>query len=257
MKNILTIAQKELRSYFYSPIAYVILFIFLIVIGLLYSNIVAAVNQISMQMVRFQGGMGQFNPKEMIFRQSFSNMIIVLLLLMPLLTMRLITEEKKMKTTELLYTSPVSMIEIIFGKFAGALFLYLLMLGLTFYIPVLVANVMTISWKMILASYLGLLLSGGVFLAWGLFASSLTENQIISAAISFGFLLTLWIIGFMGQVLAGTPMGDILTYLSLITHFENFNKGLIDTSDIAYAVGMIGLGLFMTYQVVESQRWKS
>jgi ABC-2 type transport system permease protein len=257
MKNIVTIARKELRGYFYSPIAYVVLFIFLMVVGLLYSNIVSAVSQISMQMMRFQGGMGQFNPKEMIFRQSFSNMIVVLLLIMPLLTMRLITEEKKMKTTELLYTSPITMFEIVFGKFLGVLFLYLLMLGLTFYIPLLVANVISISWKMVLASYLGLLLCGGVFLAWGLFASSLTENQIISAAISFGFLLSLWIIGFMGQVLADSVIGQVLTYLSLITHFENFNKVLIDTSDIAYCIGMMTLGLYLTYQVVESQRWKS
>jgi gliding motility-associated transport system permease protein len=256
MKDIITIANKELRSYFYSPIAYVVLFIFLIVIGLLYSNIVAAVSQISMQMMRFQGGMGQFNPKEMIFRQSFSNMIIVLLLIMPLLTMRLITEEKKMKTTELLYTSPITMLDIVFGKFLGVFFLYLLMLALTFYIPLLVSNVISISWKMLLSSYLGLLLCGGVFLAWGLFASSLTENQIISAAISFGFLLSLWIIGFMGQVLSDSIMGQVLTYLSLLTHFENFNKGLIDTSDIAYAVGMIILALYLTYQVVESQRYK-
>ncbi|MHB8483820.1 MAG: ABC transporter permease subunit [Nitrospiria bacterium] len=257
MRNVWTIAQKELRSYFYSPVAYVVLFIFLIVMGLLYSNIVAAVNQASMQMMRFQGGMGQFNPKEVIFRQSFSNMIIILLLLIPLLTMRLFTEEKKMKTSELLFTSPITVFDIIFGKFLGALLLYLLMLILTFYIPLLIANVAEISWKTVLSGYLGLLLCGGVFLAWGILASSLTENQIISAVISFGFLLSLWIIGFMGQVFSDTPIGTILTYLSLITHFENFSKGLIDTSDIAYAAGMIALGLFVTYQVVDSQRWKS
>ena len=116
MKNIWIIAQKELRGYFYSPIAYVILFIFLVVAGLLYFSIVAAVNQASMQAIRFQGGMGQFNPKEVIFRQSFSNMIVILLLLMPLLTMRLFTEEKKMKTSELLFTSPLTVLEIVFGK---------------------------------------------------------------------------------------------------------------------------------------------
>ncbi len=253
----MTIAQKELRGYFYSPVAYVVLFIFLIVMGTLFSNIIAAVNQYSMQMMRFQGGMTQFNPAEVIFRQTFSNMIIILLLVMPLLTMRLFTEEKKMKTTELLYTSPISVFEIIFGKFVGVFLLYLLMLAFTFYMPLLVTQVTPIGWKMVLTGYLGLLLCGSVFLAMGIFASSLTENQIIAAVMSFGILLSLWIIGFMGQILAGTIAGNILSYLSLITHFDNFNKGLIDTGDIAYAIGMIALGLFMTHRVVDSQKWKS
>ena len=257
MRNILTIARKEIRSYFYSPIAYVVLFIFLIVIGLIFSNIVTQVARFSMEMLRVQGGMGQFNPKEIIFRQIFGNMIVVLLLMMPLLTMRLVTEEKKMKTTELLYTSPVTMTEIILGKFLGVLILYILMLGLTSYIPILVSRVVAISWKVILANYLGLFLCGAVFLAWGIFASSLTENQVIAAAISFGFLLSLWIIGFFGQFLSDSPAGDAFSYLSLIAHFENFNKGLLDTADIAYTVGMSVLGLFLTYQVMESQRWKS
>ncbi len=253
----MTIAQKELRGYFYSPVAYVVLFIFLIVMGILFSNIIAAVNQYSMQMMRFQGGMTQFNPTEVIFRQTFSNMIVILLLVMPLLTMRLFTEEKKMKTTELLYTSPISVFEIIVGKFIGVFLLYLLMLAFTFYMPLLVTQVTPISWKVVLTGYLGLLLSGSVFLAMGILASSLTENQIIAAVISFGILLSLWIIGFMGQVLDGTIAGNIFSYLSLITHFDNFNKGLIDTGDIAYAIGMIALGLFMTHRVVDSQKWKS
>lgn len=253
----MTIAQKELRGYFYSPVAYVVLFIFLIVMGILFSNIIAAVNQYSMQMMRFQGGMTQFNPQEVIFRQTFSNMIVILLLVMPLLTMRLFTEEKKMKTTELLYTSPISVFEIVFGKFIGVFLLYLLMLAFTFYMPILVTQVTPISWKMVLTGYLGLLLCGSVFLAMGILASSLTENQIIAAVISFGILLSLWIIGFMGQILAGSIAGNILSYLSLITHFDNFNKGLIDTGDIAYAIGMIALGLFMTHRVIDSQKWKS
>jgi ABC-2 type transport system permease protein len=257
MRNVMTIAQKELRGYFYSPVAYVVLFIFLIVMGILFSNIIAAVNQYSMQMMRFQGGMTQFNPTEVIFRQTFSNMIVILLLVMPLLTMRLFTEEKKMKTTELLYTSPISVFEIIVGKFIGVFLLYLLMLAFTFYMPLLVTQVTPISWKVVLTGYLGLLLSGSVFLAMGILASSLTENQIIAAVISFGILLSLWIIGFMGQVLDGTIAGNIFSYLSLITHFDNFNKGLIDTGDIAYAIGMIALGLFMTHRVVDSQKWKS
>lgn len=257
MKNIWTIAQKELRTYFYSPVAYVVLFIFLLIIGFFYANVIGRVSQYSMQMIRFQGGEPQIRITDMIFRSVFSDMIIVLLLLMPLLTMRLLTEERKMKTAELLMTSPVTVTEIILGKFAGAFLLYSLMLGLTFYMPVLLMNVTTITLKPVAANYLGLLLAGGVFLAWGLFASSVTENQIVAAVIGFGMLLTLWIIGFMSQALAGTPMGDFLNYISLITHFENFNKGLIDSSDIVYSLGMIALGLFLTNRVLDSQRWRT
>jgi ABC-2 type transport system permease protein len=122
--------------------------------------------------------------------------------------------------------------------------------------PILLGMFTQITWKPLLASYLGLFLMGGVFLAIGLFASSLTENQIVAAVISFGILIGFWLIGVSAQNAGESPMGQVATYLSLLAHLDSFVKGLIDTRDLAYFISMMMLGLFLTHRVVESQRWK-
>lgn len=256
MRNILTLAGKELKLYFVSPIAYVVAMVFLVVSDYIFYLQVSLYSSLSAQTMRFQGNLPQLNIHQAVFAPTFGSMSIILLLIVPLLTMRLFAEEKKGRTTELLLTSPLTITEIVLGKFLGAWCIYLLLLGLTLHMPILLGLFTQITWKPLLSSYLGLSLMGAVFLAVGLFASALTENQIVAAVISFGILIIFWLIGVSAQVAGEGVLGQVTGYLSLLSHLENFVKGLIDTRDLTYFVSMTLLGLFLTHRVVESQRWK-
>src|SRR3569832_2079733 len=163
-----------------------------------------------MQVMRSQGNLPQFNLHEAIFQPIFFSMSIILLLIMPLLTMRLFAEEKKGRTSELLMTSPLTITEIVLGKFLAAWIIYALLLLLTMHLPVMMTSFTHVAWKPLAASYLGLFLMGGVFLSMGLFASSLTENQIVAAVISFGILIGFWLIGLTAQTAADSPVGELV-----------------------------------------------
>jgi len=256
MKNIATLVGKELRLYFISPIAYVVAMVFLAVTDFLFYSQIRFYSGLSLQMMQFQGNMPQLNIHDAVFRPTLMNTSIILLLIMPLLTMRLFAEEKKGKTNELLMTSPVTISEIILGKFLASMVVYLLLLVLSLHLPLILSIVTDISWKPLMASYLGLFLMGSVFLSMGLFASSLTENQIIAAVISFGILIGLWLIGSSAHGAGGSALSEVANYLSLVSHLDNFVKGLLSTRDLSYFVSMTLLGLFLTHRVVESERWK-
>lgn len=256
MKNIWAIIGKELRVYFSSPMAYVIISIFLLVNGFLFYNIVVYASNQSMQLMRIQGSLPPININELVFRPVFHNMAIILLLTLPLLTMRLIAEEKKTKTIELLFTSPLSIIHIVLGKFLAALFILGLMLLLTGYMPALMAFYGDLQWGPIFSGYLGLFLLGGVFLSLGLFASSLTENQIIAGFVGFGLTLLLWMMSWASQGSAQGFLGEVFSFLSIGEHYSHFIKGLIDTKNVVYLMSLIAVGLFLTHRVLDSHRWK-
>jgi ABC-2 type transport system permease protein len=165
-------------------------------------------------------------------------------------------EEKKQKTSELLLTSPVTVTQIILGKYFAVLALYGVMLGLTLYMPLLLGLFGPVVWWPVLSGYLGLFLVGAVFLAVGLLASSLTENQMIAAITSFSLLIVMWLLGWAGAATADVQVGPLLTYLSLLEHLNNFLAGLIDTRDVVYLLGLIAVSLFLAHRVVESQRWR-
>jgi ABC-2 type transport system permease protein len=247
---------KDLRVYFTSPMAYVVIAIFLLINGYLFYNIVLFTINQSMTLVRLQGAMPQINVNELIFRPVFHNMAVIMILTLPMLTMRLLAEEKKTKTAELLMTSPISIAGILLGKYLAAFLVFVLMLALTGFMPVLLDFFGDLRWESILTGYLGLLLLGGVFLSFGLLASSLTENQIIAGFVGFGLILLLWLLGWAAQGASDSPLGQVFSYLSVGEHFENFAKGLIDTADLIYLLSLIAAGLFLTHRVVESQRWK-
>lgn len=257
MTNIFTLIGKELRLYFISPIAYVVAMVFLAVADFLFYLQIRFFSDLStMQMMQMQGEIPELVIHEAIFLPTFKNMSFVLLLIMPLLTMRLFAEEKKGRTTELLMTSPITITEIVLGKFIASMVVYLLLLVLSLHLPLMLSIVTEISWAPLFASYLGLFLMGGIFLSMGLFASSLTENQIIAAVIGFGILIGLWIVGVSGHNPGGGILGQIASYLSLSRHLDNFVKGLISSRSLTYFISMTLLGLFLTYRVVESERWK-
>jgi len=256
MNKLLAIGFRELRSFLVSPIAAVCVAMFLLVTGYLFYTIVIAASMQTRMMLRMQQMAPQLNINEMILAPSLRNFSVILLLIVPILTMRLIAEERKQKTSELLLTSPVTVTQIILGKYFAVLALYGVMLGLTLYMPLLLGRFGSVVWWPVLSGYLGLFLVGAVFLAVGLLASALTENQMIAAIISFSLLIVMWLLGWVGTVTADTQTGPLLTYLSLLEHLNNFLAGLIDTKDIVYLLGLIVLSLFLAHRVVESQRWR-
>ncbi len=254
MTNILAIAQKELRSYFASPIAYIVIGIWALLYGYFYASLLAYFVRQSMQMSQF-GGAQPVNINDQMIRLLFQNVTILILFLMPGITMRTYSEEKRSGTIELLLTSPVTDMQIILGKFFGALALYAAMLAVTLIHIAILFIYGNPEWKPIATTYLGLLLFGGCFISVGLLISSLTKNQIVAFTVSFGVFLLLWIIDWMGSF-AGPTVSSLLTYLSVIGHLEDFTKGVLDTTHLIYYVSFIGFGLFLTAKSVETERWR-
>jgi ABC-2 type transport system permease protein len=265
MKNFLVICKKELTSYFYSPIAYVVTTIFLLVSGYFFFNLLVSYAELSRVVLS-----NQYNPyvsqiplnfTESLFRPLFSNTNVIMLLMLPLLTMRLLAEEKRSGTFELLLTYPIRDIETVLGKFSACFLVFAIMLGLTLVYPLFLVAIRTegmgtgIEIGPLISSYLGLLLMGGAFIAFGLLASSLTSNQIIAAVISFGALLLFWLIGFSAYA-AGPVLGGILRHLSLLAHFENFSKGIINSQDVIYYLNFTVFCLFLTLRSLESNKWR-
>jgi ABC-2 type transport system permease protein len=254
MTNILAIAQKELRSYFASPIAYIVIGIWALLYGYFYASLLAYFVRQSMQMSQF-GGAQPVNINEQMIRLLFQNVTILVLFLMPGITMRTYSEEKRSGTIELLLTSPVTDMQIILGKFFGAMALYAAMLAVTLIHIGILFIYGNPEWKPIATTYLGLLLFGGCFISVGLLISSLTKNQIVAFTVSFGVFLLLWIIDWMGTF-AGPTVSSLLTYLSVIGHLEDFTKGVLDTTHLIYYVSFISFGLFLTAKSVDTERWR-
>ncbi len=255
MKNIWFITRKEIKTYFSSPIAYVIMFVFSALIGFFFYNIIWWFNAQAMQMAQNPYYYQQANINQMVYSPLFGNMSIILLLTLPILTMRLFSEEKKSGSDELLFTSPVSVVQIILGKYFAALAVLAAMLGLTALLSVFTFSFGNPEFAPILSGYLGLFLMGSAFIALGIFFSSLTENQIVSAVLTFGALLLFWIINWASNAARGIWRG-VLDYLSLFQHYDDFTKGIVDTSHVVYYLSFIFLGLFLTHSWIQSRRWR-
>ncbi|TKS58149.1 MAG: hypothetical protein EWM72_03204 [Nitrospira sp.] len=256
MTPVQAIIAKELRGYFVSPIVYVVGAVFLLIFGFLsYLYIVFAGAQ-AIQLMQMQGGMAQINLNDLVFRNLFSSMRFVLLIILPILTMRLFAEERKLRTFEFLMTSPIGINEIVAGKFVSVLLIFLGLLGLTGLVPIVLMLFSDFDWNPVLSGYLGMALLGTLFLSVGVFASAMTENQIVAAFVSFGILLTIWLISGLGGLLGDTTAGRIISYVSFMEHYDRLVRGLIDTSDLVYFGSGLILMLFLTHRIVESARWK-
>ena len=251
----LPLFKKEMRLYFGSPVAYVVFTFFLLISGWFFSQIFLFYSDISMRSF-MQPQFGQnLSITDNVMRPLFTNMSVVLLFFIPMLTMRLFAEEKRAGTMELLLTYPVRDGEVLAGKFMAAAALYVLLLALTFLYPGLVAYFTRVEWGPILTGYLGLLLVGSTFLAVGLLISSLTENQIVAGFGTFGVLLAFWVIGW-GAEFAGGNLRAVLQYLSVTEHMDGFSRGLVDTMDLVYYGSAIVLALFLALRSLESKRWR-
>ena len=249
------IYKKELRLYFTSPVAYVVLTTFLLIAGYFFYSIFSFYVRSSMQMAMNPQMGRDLNVADSVLRPLFGNLSVILLLLLPLVSMRLFAEERRSGTIELLLTYPVRDGAVLVGKYLAALTLYGAMIAGTLVYPALLAYFARVEWGPLLAGYLGFLLMGALFLAVGLFASSLTENQIVAALITFAVLLMLWIIGWAADF-APVPFNTILTHLSILEHNDTFAKGVLDTKDILYYVDFTVLALFLTLRSLEARRWK-
>ncbi len=253
MSGTLVIARKELKQLFSSPIAYVALAMFFVIMGFLFFSLVGVY---TVQVLQLQGAPPPgFNPTRVIFTPLFQDASFVLILLVPVLTMRLVSEEDRTHTMELLATSPVSSTAILAGKYLAALVLFLALLAISIYMPLSLAVIGRLDWGLLASTYSGLLLLGGAFLAIGLFASTLNENQIVSAAIGFALLLLFWVLGFAQQA-SGSAGQQILSTLSFSTHFTNLSGGVIDTQDVLFFLSLSGFFLFLGVLSLESRKWR-
>jgi ABC-2 type transport system permease protein len=247
--------KKEMRLYFTSPVAWVVMTIFLFIAGYFFYSIFAFYTLASMQSAMNPQMGRELSVTDSVLRPLFSNMSVILLLLMPLITMRLFAEERRSGTIELLLTYPVRDGAVLIAKYVAALTLYALMLALTLLYPGIVLYFTRVEWGPLLTGYLGLLLMGATFLAVGIFASSLTENQIVASITTFGVLLFLWVVGWSAEYVGGA-WGRVLSHLSLLDHFDTFARGVLDTKDVIYYVNVTIVALFLTLRSLEARRWK-
>lgn len=253
MRNIVAIAQRELNAYFSSPIGYVLIGFFALLFGWFFYVPLAFFEQQSMQAGMNPGQ--SLNINQMLVGPAFMNTTVIMLLVFPLITMRTYSEEKRSGTIELLLTSPLTDVEIILGKFLGAMALYTAMLSITLIHMAILFIFGDPEWKPIATGYLGLLLMGGCFLSLGLFISSLTKNQIVAAMATFAVFLMLWVLNWISTFVGPTTQA-VLAHLSITEHFDDFAKGIIDTKHVIYYLSFIAFGLFLTMKSVDSERWR-
>lgn len=255
MRNTWTICSKELRSYFASPVAYLLLTMFALIFGFFFWNALGYFVIEGMQM-QLRGQNFPMNLNEQIIRPLLANTSVVGLFFIPMITMRLFAEEKRTGTIELLATSPIRDIEVIVGKWLAAMILYGCLLVFTALNFAFLFRYGNPDWKPLAVGYLGLLLQAGTLLALGTFISTLTKNQIIAGAATFGVCLLLWVLEWSsGYETAG--WARLLAYLSVITHFESFGRGVIQLKDVVFYLSGIFFGLFLTERSLESLRWRS
>lgn len=245
--NTCAILKKELRAYFTSFIAYGVMGVFLFLTGFLFYGDLITFDRIY--------SLGGYSITGTLFRQFFADVSLVMLFTVPLLTMRLFAEEKKLGTMEILMTYPLRDIELIVGKFMACLMLFFFMLVLTLLYPLLLKNTYPLEWLPIFSGYLFIVLLGCASIVMGMFISSLTENQIIAAMGTYGIFLLFVIIAFTS---GASPewLEPLLVHLSFIEHLDQFAKGIISTRGILYPINITALFFILTFESLKSKRWR-
>lgn len=243
--------NKEMKIGFASPVAYVAYAIFLFIAGLMFFSLA---NSLSTRSFLFGGGAPPLT--ESLFRPLYHNLGVILLMIIPAVTMRLFAEERRTGTLEVLLTYPIRDLELLLGKFLAALSLYGFLLVPTLLYPFMIHRLAPLEWGVIGTQYLGLLLLGGAYLAVGLWASNVTDNQIVAAISTVGLLLGFWLAGWMDQIFPTSGWAKILGQISILNHFENFSKGIINSADLSFYLLFIAFFLYLTYKGLESRQWR-
>lgn len=250
-----TLIAKELRCYLVSPIVYVTGAVFLLLVGFLAHLTVVNATQQAIRLMQIQNAFAQLNLNDLVFRPLFSGISVMLMFILPMLTMRLFAEERKLRTIELLLTSPIGINEIISAKFMSVLLVYSGFLALTMVTPLAISFYSSFDWHPVVTGYMALLLQGALFLAIGVLGSATTENQIVAAFVSFGGIALIWLIGDLGTLAGDTLLGTVLSYLSFTEHYDRLIRGLLEVKDVVYYVSGIVLTLFIAHRVIDSHRW--
>ena len=258
MKNLKYIARMELRIYFTSPIVYILATVFFGICGYIFWDLFVSFSENSFKAVNLDPMLmnEHISAHALVFIPLFSYMGFFLLLIVPLMTMRLFSEEKKIGTIELLVTYPTTPVEIVCGKLLASSTVLAIMLGVTWVYPLITGMFGILHFGPLFAGYMGLLLQGFTIMSIGVFCSSLTENQIVSAIITYGIVVMMssiqWTADFIPQL-----MRQVLHYLSMSTHLSSFTSGVIDTRDIIYFILMSLFFLWLTLKSLESERWRA
>jgi len=260
MRKTFAIFEKEFKSFFYSPMAYIVIAVFTALTGVFFylylSNFVEAAFMDQIRSQQYRQMPQRFNVNLMLIRPYFWNIALISLFTLPAITMRLFSEEKKQGTIELLYTTPLTPLQIILGKFFAGLAFYFVLLIPTVFFQALLFVYGDPEFLPVLSGYLGLLLLGSAFISIGLFISTTTENQIIAAIAGFATSLLLWVVGW-GASYAGPTLSPALEYISIINHFEDFAQGVIDSTHVAYYILFSFFGIYLSLKSIESIKWRT
>ncbi|MEK6752617.1 MAG: ABC transporter permease [Chloroflexota bacterium] len=247
MRNIWTIAKREYDNYFNSPLAYVVAFAILLPLGIYFALIL----YVSAEQALFGGGVPESTPINWLF-------VFLMIFLSPALTMRALSDEARMGTLELMLTAPVRDFELVAGKWLGAMLFVLSLAVVTLVFPIILDNLITpgIDWKVVLSSYIGLVLVVSALLAVGVGISAIFTNQFAAFFSTLGLFFFLW---FMISLPASylQESGEVLNYLSLSNHFSSsMNIGTINLGDLTYYLSLTVLGLFVGTTAIEIRRWR-
>ena len=236
MKGVLTIWKKELRVYFVSPVAYVFLSVFLFLAGLFFYLGVTLTGEASLRVLT-------------------GNLAIVQMFILPMLTMRHFAEERRLGTLEMLMTAPISLGAIVLGKWLATLTLCLLMFVGTLVFPAVLAYYGDPDWGVLFTSYLGLIGVAAAFSAAGMFASSVTDDQVAAGLIGIVMLLPFWLVG-RAEALLPEAWAELIQPAGVLVHLDSFNRGVLDTADLFYFAAFSFVFLFLTFRSLESRRWR-
>lgn len=230
------IFRREVLSYFTSPIGYIYLAAFY------------AASAVAFSLYSLQTGSTQLDP-------MFSQLMIILVVLIPILTMRTMSEEKKNKTDQCLLTAPVSLFGIVGGKFFAALVIHILGVAITLVYAIVVSAFSATDWNVVFGNIVGLILLGAAFIAVGIFCSSLTENQVVSAVVSFFVMMVLYLFSTIGNLIPVKFIANIFSKLSFWERYYGFTYGLFDLSNVLFFISAAVVFLFLTVRVLEKRRW--
>lgn len=263
MRNTLAIAGKEVRVYLTTGTSYVLFGAFVLICAFFFQRLMVEYQLRAMQYMQTQqpNMLEQMNLTDWLVGPLFLNITIFFLFMLPVLTMRLLAEERRTKTLELLMTAPVRPVEIVFGKYLSGLLIMAMMLALTLIFPLTLQYLSTsaapggLDWRSIATGYLGMFLLGAAFVAVGLCASALSDSQIVSVIVGFATLLMFYVIGLAARGQVGVWQA-VLQYLAINTHLEGFVRGVIRRSDVVYFLSIASVSLSLTWRLVEAQRWR-
>jgi ABC-2 type transport system permease protein len=252
----IAIYRRELAWFFNSAVAYAVFTVFVLVAGYFFYNLLGYFNLASIQAMQNPAGAPDLNLTDSVVRPLFGNLSTILILILPLLTMRLLSEERRSGTAELLFTFPISDWDVIVGKYLATLTVYTVMVLLTLLYPLILWKYASLEPGPLFTAYLGLLLIGAAYIAMGLFFSSLSDSQLVAGVSTFGcgllFLIVAWIAPFVSPA-AATVLGQ----LSILQHFDNFSKGILDSNDTIFYLNFTAFFLFLSSRVLDSNRWRS